>query len=127
MEGILEHFVHMVLCKCAVVLIKAESMKPSFSDAVWQGKKMLKQWFLKGILFQIKKFSRNPQTTTTKKKNHPKPKLTQIGRYLFSTIPQSLVLPIDCIDDSMFKKNNPLKQIQHVKKKLLFSFHSLLT
>lgn len=27
----------MVLCKCAVVLIKAESMKPSLSDAVWQG------------------------------------------------------------------------------------------
>lgn len=38
MEGILEHFVHMVLCKCAVVLIKAESMKPSFSDAVRQEK-----------------------------------------------------------------------------------------
>lgn len=38
MENVLEHFVHMVLCKCAVVLIKAESMKPSLSDAVWQGK-----------------------------------------------------------------------------------------
>lgn len=42
LEGILEHFVHMVLCKSAVVLIKAETMKPSFSDAVQQGK-MLKQ------------------------------------------------------------------------------------
>lgn len=38
MESVLEHFVHMVLCKCAVVLIKAESMKPSLSDAVRQGK-----------------------------------------------------------------------------------------
>ena len=38
MESVLEHFVHMVLCKCAVVLIKAESMKLSLSDAVWQGK-----------------------------------------------------------------------------------------
>lgn len=28
---------HMVLCNCAVVLIKAESMKPSLSDAVRQG------------------------------------------------------------------------------------------
>lgn len=38
MESVLEHFVHMVLCKCAVVLIKAESMKLSLSDAVRQGK-----------------------------------------------------------------------------------------
>lgn len=37
MESVLEHFVHMVLCKCAVVLIKAKTMKPSLSDAVWQG------------------------------------------------------------------------------------------
>lgn len=29
---------HMVLCKCAVVLIKAENMKPSLCDAVRQGK-----------------------------------------------------------------------------------------
>lgn len=29
---------HMVLCKCAVVLIKAENMKPSLCDAVQQGK-----------------------------------------------------------------------------------------
>lgn len=28
----------MVLCKCAVVLIKAENMKPSLCDAVRQGK-----------------------------------------------------------------------------------------
>lgn len=38
MESFLEHFVHMVLCKCAVVLIKAENMKPSLCDAVRQGK-----------------------------------------------------------------------------------------
>lgn len=37
MESVLEHFVHMVLCRCAVALIKAESMKPSLSDAVRQG------------------------------------------------------------------------------------------
>jgi len=38
LESFLEHFVHMVLCKCAVVLIKAESMKPCLCDAVRQGK-----------------------------------------------------------------------------------------
>lgn len=106
MEGILEHFVHMVLCKCAVLLIKAESMKPSFSDAVRQGKNA-ETIVSKGNAFPNKTFSKNPQTT----KNQPKP--GQIVRDLFSTIPQSLLPSIDCIDDSMFFKKNPLKQIQH--------------
>lgn len=40
LESFLEHFVHMVLCKCAVVLIKAGRMKPSPSAAAWQGGKL---------------------------------------------------------------------------------------
>lgn len=100
MEGILEHFVHMVLCKCAVVLIKAESMKPSFSDAVQQGKNA-ETMVSKGNTFPNKDIFKKP---TNNKKITQKPKLRQIVRYLFSTIPQSLVPPVDCIDDSMFKK-----------------------
>lgn len=62
MEDILEHFVHMVLCKCAVVLIKAESMKPSFSDAVRQGKSA-ETIVSKGNTFPNKDVFKNPQTT----------------------------------------------------------------
>lgn len=106
MEGILEHFVHMVLCKCAVVLIKAESMKPSLSDAVWQGENA-ETVVAKGNTFPNKDFLKKPTT-----KIHPKTKLGKIVRDVFSTVPQSLVPPIDFIDENVcLKKKNPLKQI----------------
>lgn len=69
MEGILEHFVHMVLCKCAVVLIKAESMKPSLSDALWQGENA-ETIVSKGNTFPNKDVFKNP----TNNKNSPKNK-----------------------------------------------------
>lgn len=66
MEGILEHFVHMVLCKSAVVLIKAESMKPSFSVAVQQGKNA-EIIVSKGNIFPNKDIIRKPTNNKKKK------------------------------------------------------------
>lgn len=82
MENVLEHFVHMVLCKCAVVLIKAESMKPSLSDAVWQGKNA-ETIVSKGNTFPNKDIFK-------KKKNHKQNKLKKISCEMYSPLSPSL-------------------------------------
>lgn len=84
MEGILEHFVHMVLCKSAVVLIKAESMKPSFSDAVRQGKNA-ETIVSEGNTFPNKDIFKKP----TNNKKHRKMKLRKIVRDVFYDPPVS--------------------------------------
>lgn len=62
----------------------------------------------KGNTFPNKDIFKKP---TNNKKKSPKNKTETDCEIFVFPIPQSLVPPIDCIDDSMFKKINSLKQI----------------